>query len=64
MSDPAAISVTSTIAGWAALAYEKATPVVKKAVHWGWIPLVIYIGMQTKLPDGTKPSWVGLLSPN
>ena len=64
MSDATALSVTAAIAGWASVAYEKATPVVKQAVHWGWIPLVIYLGMQTPQPDGSKPSWLGLLSPN
>ena len=64
MSSPAATSVTSTIAGFAATVYEKATPVLKKTVHWGWIPLVIYLGMQTPGVDGKKPSWAGLLSPS
>lgn len=65
MSDPsAALSVTATIAGWASVVYEKGAPVVKKTLHWGWIPLVIYLGMQTPGVDGKKPSWAGLLSPS
>ena len=63
-SSPAALSVTSTVAGWASVVYEKSSPIIKKAVHWGWIPLVIYLGMQTPQPDGKKPTWAGLLSPS
>ncbi|XP_004349015.2 hypothetical protein CAOG_02265 [Capsaspora owczarzaki ATCC 30864] len=39
---------------------RKATDVAKTVVHWGFLPLVIYLGMTTGEP---RPSLLTLVSP-
>jgi hypothetical protein len=41
-------------------AWEKASPYAKKAVHWGFIPTIIVVGMTCTDP---KPSLAQVLGP-
>jgi hypothetical protein len=41
--------------------YDNACNISKKVFQWGWIPLIIYLGMTTG--SDQKPSFLGLLLP-
>lgn len=42
------------------LAWDRASPYAKKAVHWGFIPAIIVVGMTCTDP---KPSLAQVLGP-